>query len=45
MEAHVIKVRFTCVTIRGLSVEMDMISDDHIYIRRHNKKRRLETSC
>ena len=40
MEAHVIKVRFTCTRIRGLSVEMAMISDDHIYIyiRRHNIK-------
>ena len=45
MEAHVIKVRFTCTRIRGLSVEMAMISDDHIYICRHNIKRCLETSC
>ena len=45
MEAHVIKVRFTCARIRGLSVEMAMISDDHIYIPRHNIKRCLETSC
>ena len=45
MEAHVIKVRFTCIRIRGLSVEMAMISDDHIYILTHNIKRCLETSC
>ena len=33
MEAHVIKVRFTCARIRGLSVELAMISDDHnIYL-------------
>ena len=32
MEAYVIKVRLTCARIRGLSVEMAMISDDHIYI-------------
>ena len=48
MEAHVIKVRFICARIRGLSVEMAMISDDHIiilYIHRHNIERCLETSC
>ena len=45
MEAHVVKVRFTCARLRGLSVEMAMISDDYIYIRRHNIKRCLETSC
>ena len=45
MEAHVIKVSFTCTRIQGLSVEMAMISDDHIYIRRHNIKRCLKTSC
>ena len=45
MEAYVIKVHFTCARIRGLSVEMAMISYDHIYICRHNIKRCLETSC
>ena len=45
MEANIIKVCFTCARIRGLSVEMAMISDNHMYIRRHNIKRCLETSC